>query len=186
MIPLKEQTPQEGQNKRAQVRNIACYTWKSSIHCRDRPSFLFTHTKKAVSDTACGVKPYKFRGAQKAGQTPQSGQVICVYTEGQKAGLTPHVGFDPAIGALCKRSKYGTTWHKLSWPVVGVCATKWHAFAWHLCLMGSTQPRCGQVSGAGHLIYSIYQTLITPWLVTTRIGLNYILVTLLITFKSGS
>ena len=29
--------------------------------------------------------------------------MICVYTEGQKAGLTPHLGFDPAIGALCKR-----------------------------------------------------------------------------------
>ena len=67
---------------------------------------VYTYTKKAVSDPACGVEPYKFGGAQKAGQTPQSGQVICVYTEGQKAGLTPHLGFDPAIGALCKRGIY--------------------------------------------------------------------------------
>ena len=75
----------------------------------DPCSFLITHTKKAVSDPACGVEPYKFGGAQKAGQTPQSGQVICVYTKGQKAGLTPHLGFNPAIGALCKHSKYYLT-----------------------------------------------------------------------------
>ena len=37
-----------------------------------------------------------------AGQTPQSEQYIPVYTEGQKADLTPHLGFDPAIGSLCK------------------------------------------------------------------------------------
>ena len=49
---------------------------------------VYTH-KNAVSDPACGVEPYKFGGAQKAGQTPQSGQVICVYIEGKKAGLTP-------------------------------------------------------------------------------------------------
>ena len=40
-----------------------------------------------------------------AGQTPQSEQVYSVYTEGQKAGLTPHLGFDPAIGSPCKRGK---------------------------------------------------------------------------------
>ena len=59
--------------------------------------------KNAVSDPASGVEPYSFGWAQKAGQTPQSRQVNSVYTEGQKAGLTPHLGFDPAIGALCKR-----------------------------------------------------------------------------------
>ena len=69
------------------------------------PSFLLTHTKKVVSDPACGVESYKFGGVQKAGQTLQSGQVIWVYTEGQKVGLTPQLGFDPAIGALCKRGK---------------------------------------------------------------------------------
>ena len=37
-----------------------------------------------------------------AGQTPQSEQVYSVYTEGQKADLTPHLGFDPAIGSPCK------------------------------------------------------------------------------------
>ena len=36
-----------------------------------------------------------------AGQTPQSEQVYSVYTEGQMAGLTPHLGFDPAIGSPC-------------------------------------------------------------------------------------
>ena len=85
VIPLKEQTLQAGQNEQAQVRNFACYTWKSSIHCGGRPGFLFTHIKKVVSD----LEPYNFGGAQKVGHTPQSGQVICVYTEGQKAGLTP-------------------------------------------------------------------------------------------------
>ena len=44
---------------------------------------VYTHTKEALSDPACEVEPYKFGGAQKAGQTLQSGQVICVYTEGQ-------------------------------------------------------------------------------------------------------
>ena len=43
--------------------------------------------KNVVSDPACGVEPYKFGGAQKAGQTPQSGQVICVYTAGAKGGV---------------------------------------------------------------------------------------------------
>ena len=38
-----------------------------------------------------------------AGQTPQSVQVYSVYTEGQKANLTPHLGFDPAIGSPCKQ-----------------------------------------------------------------------------------
>ena len=41
------------------------------------------------------VEPYKFGGAQKAGQTPQLGQVICIYTEGQKAGLTRIWGSTP-------------------------------------------------------------------------------------------
>ena len=38
-----------------------------------------------------------------AGQTPQSEQYIPVYTEGQKVDLTPHLGFDPAIGAVYSR-----------------------------------------------------------------------------------
>ena len=42
-----------------------------------------------------------------AGQTPQSEQVYSVYTEGQKAGLTPHLGFDPAIGSPCKHGIFG-------------------------------------------------------------------------------
>ena len=57
VIPLKEQTPQVGQNEQAQVRNLSCYTWKSSIHWGGgggggggRPSFLFTHTKQAGSN----------------------------------------------------------------------------------------------------------------------------------------
>ena len=95
VILLKDQTPQEGQNEWVQLWNFACYTWKCSIHCGGRPSFLFIHTKMWCQ--TCGVEPYKFGGAQNAGQTPQSGQVICIiYTEGQKAGS------DPAIGALCK------------------------------------------------------------------------------------
>ena len=59
-----------------------------------------------MSEPASGVEPCSFGGAQKAGQTPQSGQVNSVYTEGkqmQNAGLTPHLGFDPTIRALCKR-----------------------------------------------------------------------------------
>ena len=95
VIPLKEQTPQAGQIERAQVRNFSWYTWKSSIHCAGKTSFLFTHAKKAESDPACGVEPYKLGGAQKAGQTPQSGQVICVYTEGQKAGSDSSSGVQP-------------------------------------------------------------------------------------------
>ena len=87
VIPLTEQTLQVGQNEQAQVRNFACYTWKSSIHCGGRPSFLFsvyTFLKSGVRPRMRG--PYKFGGAQKAGQTPQLGQVICLYTKGQKAG----------------------------------------------------------------------------------------------------
>ena len=42
------------------------------------------------------------------GQTPQSGQVFSVYTEGQKADQTPHLGFDSAIVSACKRGIYGT------------------------------------------------------------------------------
>ena len=44
-----------------------------------------------------------------AGQTPQSEQYIPVYTEGQKADLTPHLGFDPAIGSPCNHGKCDTT-----------------------------------------------------------------------------
>ena len=61
--------------------------------------------KNAVSDPASGVEPYPLGGAQMAGQTPQLEQVYSVYTEGQKTGLTPHLGFDPAIGSLCKHCK---------------------------------------------------------------------------------
>ena len=57
------------------------------------PAFCLHMQKK--SGVRPRIEPYEFGGAQKAGQTPQSGQVICLYTEGQKAGLTPHVGFDP-------------------------------------------------------------------------------------------
>ena len=58
--------------------------------------YTHTHKKKAVSDPTCGVEPYKYGGAQKAGQTPpQVGQVICVYTEGQKAGSDPASGVRP-------------------------------------------------------------------------------------------
>ena len=53
VIPLMEQTPQVGQDERAQVRNFACYRWKSSIHCRGRPSFLFyTHKKQCQTPHA--------------------------------------------------------------------------------------------------------------------------------------
>ena len=55
-----------------------------------------------MSDPASSVEPYSIGGAQKAGQTPESEHVDPAYTGGQKAGLTPHLGFDPAIGALCK------------------------------------------------------------------------------------
>ena len=72
-----------------------------------RPGIPFTRMKNAVSDPASGVEPYPIGGAQKAGQTPQSEHVDPVYTEGQKAGLTPHLGFDPAIGAPCKHGECG-------------------------------------------------------------------------------
>ena len=98
VIPLKEQTPQVGQNEQAQGRNFSCYTWKSSIHCGCRPSFRFTHTNKAVSDPACGVEPYKFGGAQKMGQTPAIGAGDLRLHWGAKGGSAP------AIGALCKCS----------------------------------------------------------------------------------
>ena len=105
-IPFKEQTPQVGQNERAQVRNFSCYTWKSSIHCGGRPSFLFTHTKKRCQTPhAAGSNPTNLEEHKRRVRTLQSGQVICVYTEGQKAGLTPHLEFDPAIGALCKHGR---------------------------------------------------------------------------------
>ena len=59
------------------------------------------YMKKAVSDPACG-RTLRIWRSTKGGSDPASGQVICVYIEGQKACLTPHVGFDPTIGALCK------------------------------------------------------------------------------------
>ena len=93
VIPLKEQTPQTGQNEWAQARNFSCYTWKSAIHWGGggRPSFLFTHKIKAVSDPTRRVEPYKFGWAQKVGQF--------VFTlRGKRAGGGGGGGSDPASG----------------------------------------------------------------------------------------
>ena len=75
------------------------------FHTLRGQSRLSVYTQKK-----CGVRP-RMRGrtlqiwrSTKGGSDPAVGAGdICVYTEGQKAGQTPHVGFDPAIGALCKR-----------------------------------------------------------------------------------
>ena len=72
----------------------------------------------AGADPALCLHPKQKRGrtlqiwrSTKGGSNLQVGQVICVYPEGEKAGLTPHVGFDPAIGALCKRDiSVGSMW----------------------------------------------------------------------------
>ena len=71
VILLKEQTPQAGQNEQAQINNFACYTWKSSIHCGGRPSFLLQKKN--------GVRP-RMRGrtlqiwrSTKGGSDPASG-----------------------------------------------------------------------------------------------------------------
>ena len=63
---------------------------------------IYTHTKKSgvMQTQHVGSNPTNLEEQKGgSGQTPQVGQVICVYTEGQKAGLTPHLGFDPTIGS---------------------------------------------------------------------------------------
>ena len=103
--PAHGADPEVGQIEWAQVRNFSCYTWKSSIHCGGRPSFLFTQKKKAVSDPTCGVEPYKFGGVlTNGGSDPSMGAGDLCLHWGAKGGVyTPHLGFDPAIGAMCKR-----------------------------------------------------------------------------------
>ena len=73
---------------------------------------LSVYTQNMVSDPACGVEPYKFAGVQKAGQTPQVGQVLCVYTEGQKRVWprkwfsTPQLGHCVNAVFVCSMPKY--------------------------------------------------------------------------------
>ena len=85
---------------------------------------VYTHKNSSVRPHKCGVKPYKFGGAQKVGQTPQSGQVICVYTEGQKAGLTPHVRHRN----LCQHGIYGCTNTQSGAEVIFTSIRLAHAF----------------------------------------------------------
>ena len=75
IILLMEQTPQEGQNEWPQVWNFACYTWKSSIHCRGgggRPGFLFTKKKMRCQTQHAGSNPTNLE-EHKGGQTPAFG-----------------------------------------------------------------------------------------------------------------
>ena len=103
--PAQGADPASGAERTSSSKKFCSLHMEKFHTLRGRPSFLFTHTKTAVPDPACGVEPYKFGGAQKAGQTPQSGQVAFTL-RGKRRGLTPHVGFDPAIGALCKHGNY--------------------------------------------------------------------------------
>ena len=100
---LKEQTPQLGQNEWAQVQNFSCYTWKSSIHCGGRPGFLFTQKKMRCQTPHLGSNPTHLEEHKRRVRPHNRGRWIPFTLRGKRRGLTPHLGFDPAIGALCKR-----------------------------------------------------------------------------------
>ena len=89
VIPLKEQTPQVGQNERAQGRNFSCYTWKNSIQCGGRPSFLFTHTKKSGARPRMRGRTLQIWRSTKGRSDPAIGAGDLRLHQGQNAGLTP-------------------------------------------------------------------------------------------------
>ena len=91
VILLMKQTLQVGQDERAQVGNFSCYTWKSSIHCRGRPSFLFTHKKKAVSDPACGGRTLQIGRSTIGGSDPAIGAGDLCLHWGAKGGVWPRI-----------------------------------------------------------------------------------------------
>ena len=70
-------------------------------------------TKPEVPYIAGADPAFRLHTRKMRCQTPQSEQVYSVYTEGQKAGLTPHLGFDPAIGSPCKHGSRCITLHQL-------------------------------------------------------------------------
>ena len=100
--PAQGADPQAGQNEWAQVRNFSCYPWKSSIHCGGRPSFLFTHTKKRCQTPHVGSNPTNLEEHKRQVRPRNRGRWFVCTLRGKRRGLTPHLGFDPAIGALCK------------------------------------------------------------------------------------
>ena len=101
-----------------------------------------------MSDPASGVEPYPLGGAQVAGQTPQSEQVYSVYTEGQKAGLTPRIWgstpqSDHRVNTVIEKSSFCFDWDKSCqvlalavWPKnAGLLWWGWsnNAHSWQTC-----------------------------------------------------
>ena len=90
---------------------ILCATREKVPYIAGADLAFCLHKKKCGCQTPhAGSNPTNLEEHKRQVRPPQSGQVICVYTEGQKAGLTPYLGFDPAIGAHCVNVVYVKRW----------------------------------------------------------------------------
>ena len=90
VISLTEQTPQVGQNEQAQVCG-------KDRHIAGTDSAFHLHTQKKQ----CGVEPYNFGRAQKAGQNPRSGAGLhrFAFTPRGKMRVCPRMwGLTPQSG----------------------------------------------------------------------------------------
>ena len=87
------------------------------------PAFCLHTQKKQCQTPHAGSNPTNLEEQKRRVRPRNRGRWFCVYTEGQKAGLTPHLGFDPAIGALCKRG----IWEHLIWVT---CVHAWYRIFW--------------------------------------------------------
>ena len=101
VIALKEQTPKRARTK-AQVRNFSCYTWKSSIHCGGRPSFLFTHTNKAVSN------PSNLEDHKRRVRTRNRGRWFVFTLRGKRRVWPPRIWGSTPQSEYVKASVFGT------------------------------------------------------------------------------
>ena len=92
---FKEQTPQVGQNKRVQVRNFSCYTWKMCLSLQWQTQlFVYTHKKWCQTPHAWS-NPTNLE-EQKRWVRPRNQGRWFAFTLRGKSWVWP------AIGALCK------------------------------------------------------------------------------------
>ena len=103
VIPLKEQTPQLGQNEWAQVQNFSSLHMEKFHTLRGQTRLsVYTQQKMRCQTPHLGSNPAHLEEHKWRVRPRNRGRWIPFTLRGNRRGLTPHLGFNPAIGALCK------------------------------------------------------------------------------------
>ena len=100
--PTQGADPASGADRTSSSKKFSWYTWKSSIHCAGRPSFLFTQKKKRSQTPHAGSNPTNWEEVKRRVRPPIGAGDLRLHW-GAKGGVWPCIwGSTPTIGALCK------------------------------------------------------------------------------------